>query len=1037
MQNLLKRNVIANILMSVFIMGGLISAQNIRQEYLPTSESHAIQISVGLEGAQPAEIETSILMPIENAIGGMDGIKKMEAEASENAGSVRLTLLENVNIQQMLGDVKSAVDRIETFPEEAEEPSVTVPAEIEAVLSLIVFGDQPLLWLRGAAESIRKDLLTEIGLTKVELFVPRDQEISIELSEENLRLYGLTLEDVAQKLQDNALDMPSGTLYDKNADIALRINERREWASKFSDIVIAKTHDGVPLKLSQIATLKDGFGNSPIEAWYNGQPAIQITVFAAGKETPASVEELVENYLSTTAAKNYPGIGIDIFENDAKAYRERVSLLVNNAFIGLVLVMILLGLFLTPRLAFWVMAGIPTALLGGLIILPLFGASINMISLFAFIVTLGVTVDDTIMIGEAVYANRAKGMKHLDAAVQGIKEMGISVLLAVSTTILAFIPMFFVPGPMGILFKQIPAVVISVLLVSLVESLFILGAHLAEENPEKAWIKKLSRPQGHINAWLEDFTNGTFKAFVQRTLQKPFSMLAIAFSLLLITIGAVKGGLVGFTFSPSVQADTVIAQVTLPYGSPKAQSIAIQEKLVKDAKKVFEESDMQIPGIFSLIGARLDEGEIEEGTLSGSHYISVMAALPDEDARTISGRDFAKKWRTKFGDPGGMEAMTFTGEKNVTGGKPIRLELFHPDESIASAAAKVLGERMHRVAGLTSIDDGLRAGKPELKIKLKKDAVHLGLNAQDIAEQLRSRYYGAEALRIARDGNDVKVMVRLSEEERTQISALENALLKTPSGNLVPLTEIATITQERSTTNLARRDGRRIYPVSADIMSGVSDDVVEGILEDSMIPQLIEEYPGLRVMIGGGGEDDDEALSALGYNFIIVLGLMYVLLAIQFNSYILPLIVLSVIPFATIGAVWGHIVFGYDISIISVVGFIAMAGVIVNDSLVLVTTYNQYIRQAIPHSQAIVDAACRRLRPIILTTLTTFFGLAPLMLETSEQAQFLIPMAVSLSFGLMFGTLIVLVLLPVLCHSTRPMILKTDGAAWEKQTFDL
>lgn len=1013
LEHILSRHVVANILMALFIVGGLLSAYTIRQEFLPNRETRAVEVAVELPGAQPKEIETSILMPIENAVRGLDGIKKMEATASEGQGSVRLTMLNSANQEQLLSDVKNAIDRIETFPAEAEEPVVTIPSEVEKVISLVVYGDQPRLWLRKAAEAVRDDLRNEMGLTKVQLTSPSAQESVIEISEDTLRSYGLSLADVAARIQAAALDLPGGTLYAAEADIAVRVNERREWAREFADVIIGETDQGLPLRLSEIAVLYDGFGDAPIETWYNGQPAMQIDVFAVGEETPLSVEETITAWLPT-AAQNYPGVTIAIFENDAQAYRERMQLLIDNAIMGLVLVMLVLAMFLTPRLAFWVMMGIPTSLLGSLLILPLFDASINMVSLFAFIVTIGVVVDDSIVVSESIHTHRHAGLPPLAAAVAGVREVGVPVLLSVATTMVAFLPMFFVPGPLGELFKQISAVVVSVLFISLIESLFIMASHLAKERPQPAWLKALSRPQEYCNARLTTFTQTRFRSFIRYAQLHPLTMLSVALSFLLITLGGIAGGLVGFSFTPSIQSDTVIAQATLPYGAPRSQSIAIQKKLVEDAHAVLAEADMKSPGIFSLIGARLDEGEIEAETLAGSHYISVLMALPSGDARVIDGQEFARRWQQRFGDPGGIEALTFTGETNVTGGEPIRLEVFHPEDAVAREAALTLGDRMRMTAGLTAIDDGLRAGKPELTVTLKEHGVRMGLTAQDVAQQIRHRFYGAEAMRIARDGNDVKVMVRLPYKERRERGALENAHIQTPQGDLVPLTEVATITKGQSVTTLSRRDGRRIYPVTADVMIGVSEEAVEDSVKDSMVPQILKEYPGLTIGFGGEEEETNDSLAALGVGFLVVLGVIYVLLALQFNSYLQPVLVMSVIPFSLIGAIWGHILLGYDLSIISIVGIIAMAGVAVNDSIVLVSAYNDFRREAMPHARAITEAACRRLRPILLTTLTTCVGLAPLMLETSEQAQFLIPMAVSMSFGLMVALIVVLVTLPAL-----------------------
>jgi len=1012
LHSLLNRTVFANAIMVTFLIGGLFSAIFIRQELLPDQEAHKVEVAVELHGASPDDINTSILVVLENAVRGLDGIKRVDAEAREGIGLVSITLLESADPQQMIGDIKNAVDRITTFPKDAEKPSITIPSEVEKAMSIVVYGDQPLMWLRKTAESVRDDLRTRAGLTRVELAFPREQEISIEISEDILRQYGWSLVDVAGKVRESSLNLPGGTFYSSRADVALRTAERRERATEFSDVVINQTETGIPLKLADVAELRNGFGASPIESWFNGSPAIQIDVFAVGDESPISVDKAVREYLDSFACKNYQGVKMVVFENEAAAYRSRMALLIDNALIGLILVLVTLALFLTPRLAFWVMVGIPTSLLGGLLLLPLFDASLNMLSLFAFIVTIGVVVDDAIMMGEAIHVHRCNGLDHLAAAVQGVKEMAGPVMLATFTTIAAFMPCFFVPGEMGSLFRQIPAVIVPVLLVSLVECLFILTAHLAAGEPERPWLAKLSRPQQLVNARLELFIQGRFRNFLLKNLNRPGVLFASALFLFLITVGGISGGLLGFSFTPTIESDTVIAQATLPYGTPRKKSVDVQQSLVKAANIVLQKNNMESPSVFSLIGTRLEEGEVEVETLTGSHYISVLTALPPGAERTISGPEFAGAWQNTFGEPNELEALNFTGETKVTGGEPVMLEVFHPDQAVARKAAITLGERLRTLAGLSSVDDGVRVGKPELKISLKEKGLRMGLSAADVAKQIRHRYYGAEALRFVRDGSEVKVMVRLSRKERIHPGTLQEVLLKSPSGKLIPLIEVAEITQTHSFTSLARCDGKRIFPVSADISFGVSDDVVEDALEEKILPDLIADFPGVSVRFGGEEEEEDESLGVLWNGFLVVLAVIYLLLALHFNSYIQPLQVLSVIPFSFIGAVWGHILLGYDLSIVSVIGIIAMAGVVVNDSLVLISTYNRYRSDGVDHHRAVVDAACHRFRPILLTSLSTFFGLVPLLLETSEQAQFLIPAAISISFGLAFGTLITLVLVP-------------------------
>jgi multidrug efflux pump subunit AcrB len=616
------------------------------------------------------------------------------------------------------------------------------------------------------------------------------------------------------------------------------------------------------------------------------------------------------------------------------------------------------------------------------------------------------------MIGEAIHVQRTKGLDPLSAAVQGVKEMGGLVLLTTSTTIIAFLPMFFVPGSMGDVFRQIPAVVVAVLLVSLVEALFILAAHLSKDDPEHPWLTRMARSQQMVNSRLEAFVNGAFRKFITACLERPGVLLATAISMLLITIGSIAGGFLSLSFAPSIESDTVIAEATLPYGTPKRQSTAFRQKLVAAANGVLADNGMTSPGIFSFIGARLEGGEVEMDTSAGSQCISVLMALPRKEERKLSGREFARAWQNAFGRPGEFEALRFTWETKITGGEPLRYEVYHTDPSVARMAALFLAGRLKTCDGLTSVDDGIRAGKPQLKIELKDSGLRMGLTAEAMARQVRNRYHGAEALRYIRDGSEVKVMVRLNESDRSTRSSLEEILLKNDSGDLIPLTEVADITQTRAFTSLVRRNGKRIYPVTADIMVGISDSAVKNFIKGEILPVIMDEFPGVSVNLGGEEEESDEALTALGNAFLVVFGVFYLLLALHYNSYVQPLLILSVVPFSLIGAVWGHILLGYDLSIISLLGITAMTGVVVNDSLVLVTAHNRYYSNGMDRQSAILDAVCQRFRPILLTTLTTVFGLMPLLLETSEQAQFLIPAVISISFGLTFGSVITLVLVP-------------------------
>ncbi len=1013
-EKLIQNRAFANVLMVVLLAGGLASALLIRQQLMPDRIEPILTIEVELPGASPGEVEQSVLTVIENAVRGLKGVRRVTGKAMEGMGQIDILMAFGVDQQKMLGDVKNRVDRITTLPRQARAPVISLSVESEKALSVVVYGDQPRVLLQQAAENIRNDLVSTAGLTRVEMTFSKDHEISVELDENTLEQTGLSLSGIAQKIEENTTDLSGGTLYTSRWDTGLRTNAQKHTVKQIGTIPVIAGKNGQMVYLSDIADVRQTLATGNIECWFNGHPAVVLDIFAVDGQSPGDVAQIVKQFIRETACTKYNGVEVQIFENQAAAYHSRMMLLVENALTGLVLVLGVLWLFLTPTVAFWVTAGIPVALFGGLMLMYLMGLTINMLSLFAFIITIGVVVDDAIIMGEAIHFNRDKGMNPFSAALKGCTTMGGPLLMAVSTTILAFLPMCFVPGEMGNLFLQIPGVIIPVLLVSLIESLVILPAHLSGHGRSMPGMALLAAPQEKINRLLSRFVNGRFHRILDACIKAPLLVFVTALCLLAITFAAVSGGWLNFSMTPTIDADTVIAQATLPYGSAESESVAIQARLVRAAKQVFKQSKMKSEGLLSLIGTRLEEGEVEVETLAGTHYISVLAALPKAEERTLSSREFAVKWQKAFGDSGRLEAINFTGETNISGGEPIQIELMHPDRETARKAALALGTRMRTLAGLSSIDDGVRTGKPELRFSVNEQGLLKGLTTQSLGEQIRNRFHGIEAAQFIHNGQEVTVRVRLNKTLRSRLETLDRLRIKLDDGGFVPLSQVASVSQDRSATKLMRRDGVRIYPVSADIAFGYSDDDIEDALEDDIIPDLVRQFPGLQVRFGGEEEENSEALTALGAGFAVVLSIMYLLMVYVYHCPIKPLLVLCVIPFAVIGAVWGHILLGYDLSIISVVGIIAMTGVVVNDAIVLLSGVYTVQGSGIHGKKAVLQAACDRFRPILLTTLTTCLGLLPLMLESSEQAQFLIPAAVSMAFGLMIGTFITLLLFPVL-----------------------
>ena len=1013
-----RNHVAANLLMSILVIGGLIVSFQVKQEVFPEFALDMVVASVAYPGASPAEVEQGIVLSIEDRVRGIDGVKKVTATAREGFGFVLVELLTGANVGNALQDVKNAVDGILSFPEEAEKPIVNLVEIRNQVLTVMVHGDQAEHTLRDFAEQIRDDLLQRPDITLVELGAVRPLEIAIEVSQQNLRAYNLTLGRIAREVREAAVELPAGGLRAAGGEILLRTQERRDYASEYADIPVASTPDGSRIVLGDIATIIDGFEDWDFESFYNGHPAVQVNVFRVGKETPQSVSASVHDYLAELRSRLPDGVELTVWNDMSEIYRDRMNLLLKNAALGLMLVLLLLGLFLDPKLAFWVTLGIPISVTGAFLFLPFTGASINMISLFAFIITLGIIVDDAVVVGENVYEKRQKGVPFLQAAIEGAREISGPVVFAVLTNIAAFLPLMFVPGAAGNFFRNIPAVTIAVFSVSLIESLFILPAHLSrQDTPSRFW-DILGRPQRVFSRLLRTFIERIYRPALRAALAYRYVTLATGLAALIIAVGAVGGGHIQFSFMPKIDSDVIIVQAALPFGVPVQASRRVQTQLL-DALQVAIDThggpDI-IRGTYTQIGAELRPPGPGGGPtqVSGSHWAGVQVALVPADQRAVTGVEFAKTWRQATSHIAGLESLTFIAESGFGEGGALDIQLTHRSRDILETAAAELAEMFTRYAGVTDIDDGVTRGKPQLSLTVKPEARSLGINATDLARQLRGSFYGAEALRQQRGRNEVKVMVRLPEQERRTVHTLDHLIIRTDQGGEIPLIQAATIESGRSYTEIKRREGRRIMAVTADVDEEVANaNTIVAALEKNELPLLMQKYPGLSYTLEGEQEWQKESLAAMSIGFSLALLMIYALLAIPFKSYIQPLIVMLGIPFGIIGAVIGHILLGYELSLMSLFGIIALAGVIINDSLVLVVTANNFrrVQQRSP-AEAIYEAGVRRFRPILLTSLTTFFGLLPMIFESSMQARFLIPMAISVGFGILFATLIILAIVP-------------------------
>lgn len=1012
-----RNRVAANLLMIIFLVGGLLMSGQIKQEVFPEFTTDIVRITVPYPGASPAEVEQGIILSVEDAVRGLEGVKRVTSTAFEGSGVVVVELLSSANEFKLVQDIKNEVDRITSFPEDAERPVVSLVESRRKVVSLMLYGDQSRSALRSLAERVRDDLVQRPGITLVQLGLTPPLEIAIEVPQSALKTYDLTLEQIARKVRETSVELPAGEVRSEGGQILLRTQERRDFGLEFLDIPIAFSPSGGIVRLGEIATVRDSFEEADQEAIFNGRPAISIDVYRVGDETPDGVSKSVQQYVTELQQELPPDVGITLWNDRSVVFVDRMQLLMKNAALGLILVLILLGLFLEVRLAFWVTLGIPISVLGCFLFLPWLDTSINMISLFAFIITLGIIVDDAVVVGENIYEKREQGFQSIRAAVLGAREIAMPVVFAILTNVVAFMPLFFVPGISGKFFRQIPAVVVIVFVISLVESLFILPAHLSHELGDKPLWRWLNRPREYFGAKLNRFIERIYDPFVSWVVTHRYVTIAIALSTLLFAFGMVAGKHLKFTFLPRIDADVVTAQVRLPFGVSIHESRRVQELLVEGAERALERGGGQhiSKGIYSQVGGGLvafGPGPAFTGA-GGAHVLAAQVALVPSDQREISGMQFSKFWREEVGNIVGIDTLIFQAETGASEGLPIELNLSHPVKETLEEAGRDLRAIIEEYAGVSDTDDGVPSGKRQLSFSVTPYGESLGITAAELGRQVRGAFFGSEALRQQRGRNEVKVRVKLPEEERATLHTLDELIIRSPAGGEVALFDAAYVNEGVSYTEIKRVNGRRVVTVSGDVDEEVSNSnqIIDELVTEH-IPKLQLRYPGLTYKFAGEKEAQQDSLSTLGMGFLVAMLVVFSLLAIPFKSYVQPVIVMLSIPFGFIGAIAGHFLLGYGLSIISLFGLIALSGVVVNDSLVLVVTANREREDGLSPYEAVIRAGKRRLRPILLTSLTTFLGLAPMIFETSMQARFLIPMAISIGFGILFATVIILAIVP-------------------------
>ncbi len=1001
----MARNSIAtNLLMLVLIGGGLFTMYTIQKEVFPEFQLDFVEVSVAYPGASPAEVEQGVLQPVEEAVRGVQGIKEIVAQANEGSGQVSIELVAGTERMKAFQDIDQAINRIRTFPDDIERPEVSLQSRQRDVLQIGLYGDADIWTLRQIAERLRTILLSNPEITQVELNNVPEFETRVEIPRLNLQKYNLTLGQVADIIQQSSNDVPAGAVQTQSGEILLRMQERKQWAEEFGNITIVSSPDGAKVQLKDIASITDGFEETGFHGQFNQANYVELQIFRIGDQSPLEIAEVVENIL-----KDYqfpPGVNHRIDSNRAADYQERLSLLTENGILAIVIVLIILTLFLEYRLAFWVMIGMTVSFIGGMIVLPLIGVSVNMISMFGFLVVLGIVVDDAIVVGENVYEYRQKGLSPMQAAIAGTKDVSLPVIFSIVTTIIAFVPLLFMPGETGKFWQPLPAVVIVILAVSLLEALFILPSHLGHLQKKKnknKWVQKLEGWQESFARGFDNLVEKRYRPLLDLCLKHRYITLSLAVTLLLVVGGYGYSGHMGMIMMPEVAADEIEAGVRLPVGTTPDQAAKVAHDISEATQRMFEEHNLY---------------EVAEGiktNVRGQNFIDVEIVMLPPDERDITAGEVIALWRDNIGDIEGVDQITFEAERGPGGARQaISIDLSHSNIDVLEKASAAFVDRMRAFSNTRDVTDNYNKGKTQYNFKLLPQGRNLGLTSDEVGRQVRDAFFGALAMRQLRGMDEIEVRVKLPLHERKDIKNLENFLIRSPDGVEVPLMDVVEIEPQEAFTSINRRDGRRVVNVGMDVEPANSVGRVIAKVQEETLPQLRADFPGITWSFEGSQADMRESTSVLRAGFAIAMLLIYSLLAIAFSSYVQPLIVMLAIPFGIVGAVIGHILLGYDLSLVSLMGVIALSGVVVNDSLIMIDYANKRRKEGDAIYKSIHEAGLRRFRPIILTTMTTFGGLAPIILETSSQAFYLIPMAISLGFGIVFATTIILVIVPCL-----------------------
>jgi len=1003
-------SVAANLLMMMIIFAGLATALTIKVQIFPEFETRTIQVNMAYPGAAPEEVEEAIVIRIEESLQGLTGINRMRSVAREGAGNVVLEISTEYDVNEILDEVKSRIDTITTFPQGVERPEVREVEIAQNVVNVSIFGELDDFALKTLTQSILEEILALPEVSQANVQGDRDYEIAIEVAENTLREYGLTMEQVAAAVRAASVDMPGGAIRTENGRVQLRTKEQAYTGADYGNIVLRTNRDGTRLLVRDIATVIDGFVETENFSRFNGNRSLSIQVMATPEQNVLDVDAAISEYIEERRGTLPAGVNVDSWGSQAFYLKSQLNMMLGNLAMGAVLVFLVLATFLRLSMAVWVMVGLPIAFLGGIWLMPIgpFPVDINMISLFGLILVLGIVVDDAIITAESVHTEVTKHGHSLDNVIKGVQRIATPATFGVLTTIAAFAPMLLVGGQVAPFFESIGMVVILCLLFSLLESKLILPAHLAHSklaDPVGSKPGLFSRYQRFVARKLDYFIHSVYAPFLRKSMRNRYITLAMFLAMMIVSIGLVAGNIVRFEFFPNVPSDFIQAELVMNDGVSYEERNAALLRMEQSVMSLNDDFPEELPVDNVLV--------FTSGDSRGSLLVELTKA---GEARSISAVDIENAWREKTGFIPNTRELRFYSSTNAGGGANINLNLMGSDYRQLELAAGELEQKLRDYAGVFDVTNSYSRGSEEIVLQIKPGAEHLGLSASDLGRQVRQAFYGEEAQRILRGRDELKVMVRYPLDERISIASLEEMRIRTADGAEVPFGQVADVQIGEGFAAITRIDRQRTVSLTADVDPEIAQSAT--VIQDirgNFIPQLLERYPSVSFGLGGASQEQAELIQRIAIFFGAAMFLMYALLAVPLKSYIQPLIVMSIIPFGMIGALIGHILFDTTISMMSLFGLVALAGVVVNDSLIMVDFINRnQEEEGTSLEEAIVAAGTVRFRAILLTTVTTFLGLLPIMFETSLQAQLVIPMTLSLGWGIVFGTVLSLLMIPSL-----------------------